>query len=579
MRSFKSINVAGSAAVSEPNQGRLRDMMRRRRTPSPQSFDGAFPQGFDVSSNRLSGLSDEIAGRLLLQTYLEDSADETLIDASAPERPELVPDMLLRGVSDSPGLNARTLSFQQSAMNIPVFGARVVVDIDADNKALVSINGKIAPVPDAPGVADTSPLSAWHSLAAWADVKLALPDALVPPTLTWFFDEEKDTWHLTYHFRDVPFGPRAERDQPSDPHACIRPCFHAERATYDYFVDAKDGAIVFWFSSAPGVDTPSQMSGIDCHNCRQQFWGLAKQNGFALIDPIRNIETYDYNFGDMDAGPPFPAAPIFNPTADLASSSPQAVSAHYHAKLVFDFYNDEMKRNGIDGRGMKLVSVVNVYSSTNNPDPAPKWGNAVFWQSKMWYGQENGQSFAKYLDIIAHELTHGVTGSSAGLVYRNLPGALNESFSDIFGIVIANWYPQKPSPVSQWNWQIGAGLGPAGGPIRNFADPGAAGQPDHMSQYQKITKDYGGVHIYSGIHNKAVYLLLTAVDQHGALAFPTREAVFLIYVTLTRLTPMSDFADSRRTLENVVTVYYTDPVVRTARLSTIASAFDAVGIR
>ncbi|WP_296710355.1 M4 family metallopeptidase [Rhodoblastus sp.] len=572
MRSFKNINVAGRGSDIEPNQVRLRNMMR---------FDQAVTvPGLEAVHRRLDGLSDESASRLFLQTYLEDSGDDSLQEITAPLRPELVPDLLLSSVSDQPALNSHSLAFQQSARNIPVFGARVVVDIDADHRTLVSINGKVAPVPDAPPIATLSPAVAWDRLVHWSNAKNVLPDAFVPPVLTWFLDEEKDVWHLAYHFAAAPFPPPDEgHDDETSAHACIRPSFRASRPEFDFFVDAKSGEVVFWFSSTPGLDVPTPMSGIDCFNCAQQFYGLAGQAGYSLVDPIRNIETYDYNFQDMDLNPPFPKGPISNATVDLAASSPQAVSAHYHATLVFDFYNNELKRNGIDGKGMKLVSVVNVYSSGNNPLPAPQWGNAVFWQNRMWYGQESGQSFAKYLDVIAHELTHGVTGSSAGLVYRNLPGALNESFSDIFGIVIANWFPQRPNAISGWTWEIGSGLAAGGGPIRNFADPAAAGQPDHMNQYKKITQDNGGVHIYSGIHNKAVYKLLTAVDANGNLSFPTREAVLLLYVALTRLTPMSDFSDSRRTLENVATVYYGyDPVVRAARLATIGSAFDSVGI-
>jgi Zn-dependent metalloprotease len=126
---------------------------------------------------------------------------------------------------------------------------------------------------------------------------------------------------------------------------------------------------------------------------------------------------------------------------------------------------------------------------------------------------------------------------------------------------------------------VGNGLGSGGGPIRDFANPAAAGQPDHMNQYKAITRDNGGVHIYSGIHNKAIYTLLTATDSAGNLTFPTQELILLLYLTLTRLTPMSDFKDSRRTLENVVNVYYAStPAVLAVRTAAIAAAFGSVGI-
>jgi Zn-dependent metalloprotease len=320
------------------------------------------------------------------------------------------------------------------------------------------------------------------------------------------------------------------------------------------------------------------MSGFDCFNKKQKFFGLSGQGGYWLRDPLRNIETYDYNYQDFDKDIPFPQKPIVHPTNDLAKTSPQAVSAHYHAQLVFDFYNDVLKRNGIDDKGMKLISVVNVYSSTDNDHASPEWGNAVWWGGKMWYGQENGESFAKYLDIIAHELTHGVTEKSSNLVYRDLPGALNESFSDIFGVIIANWYPGEPNSITTWEWEIGPGLGDNGKPIRNFANPSAAGQPEHMKKYVKIREDDGGVHIYSGIHNKAIYSLLTATDPDGTLTFPTRELALLLYLTLTRLTPISDFGDSRRTLESVARIFYANHHQLSDRLDAIAKAFNAVGI-
>lgn len=99
-------------------------------------------------------------------------------------------------------------------------------------------------------------------------------------------------------------------------------------------------------------------------------------------------------------------------------------------------------RDGIDDRGMELISHVNCTMAAY--ETPLEWRNAQWWQKKMWYGQVKDakgvlKSFSKYLDIIAHELTHGVTETTAGLVYCNQSGALNESFSDIFGILIRNW--------------------------------------------------------------------------------------------------------------------------------------------
>jgi len=135
--------------------------------------------------------------------------------------------------------------------------------------------------------------------------------------------------------------------------------------------------------------------------------------------------------------------------------------------------------------------------------------------------------------------------------------------------------------LSGWSWEIGTGLGQGGKPIRDFANPARTGQPDHFSKYKVLPLNYdeGGVHIYSGIHNKAIHRLLTGTDEEGAATFPLQEAVLLLYLTLTRLTPTSDFRDSRRTLESVVRTYHaSDPATMNVRLAAVASAFGAVGL-
>jgi Zn-dependent metalloprotease len=324
------------------------------------------------------------------------------------------------------------------------------------------------------------------------------------------------------------------------------------------------------------------MTGQDDEGRSRDFFGVRAPTGdFALSDPMRNIVTYDFGGADIDAStnPPLPAAPVLGPARQIAALNPAAVSAHFHGTCVFDFFNDELKRNGIDNKGMPLISVVNVWSSRGGR-PHPDWPNAVWWNKRMWYGASGGTSYARFLTIIAHELTHGVTESSAGLVYRDLPGALNESWSDIFGVIVANWFPNEPNDGDTWDWTMGDGLGQGGGPLRDLSDPASTGQPDHMVQYVPLpySKDYGGVHIYSGIHNKAIHNLLTEKDDAGDPTFPIREAVLILYLTLTRLTRTSDFTDSRRTMENVTSAHYGNTPLGQTRLAAVGRAFQSVGI-
>lgn len=532
--------------------------------------------------------SHEKVGREYLQTYLQETGSEQLEALTTPDSPALVPDFGLAENVETPALAARALTFEQNWKGIPVFGGRVSIDVRDSDRTLISINGQLAKPPDQMPTADLSPAAARDRLVAWAATG-ELPSNTAP-RLTWYYAPAENKWFLAWHFASVPLTPPTEPGTSPMVHDhdaghehgpyCLGPSPRSHHMLIDAFVDAADGAVVFYFPSTAALHVPIPMTGEDDEGRNRDFFGAQSPGGFALTDPLRNIVTYDFAGADIDASatPPLPMVPVEDPNRDLAANHPAAVSAHYHSTLVFDFFNDELKRNGVDNKGMQLVSLVNVWSSRGGR-PHPEWPNAVWWQNRMWYGVKGNQSFARHLDIIAHELTHGVTESSSALVYRDLPGALNESFSDIFGIIVANWFPNRPNDVENWDWQLGKTLGFGGGPLRNVKDPSSAGQPDHMSQYVPLpyNDDYGGVHKYSGIHNKAIYHLLTD-KVNDELTFPTRDAVLVLYLTLVRLTRTSDFADCRHTMENVTRAYYGRGPELLIRLDAIQRAYGSVGL-
>ena len=203
----------------------------------------------------------------------------------------------------------------------------------------------------------------------------------------------------------------------------------------------------------------------------------------------------------------------------------------------------------------------------------------------MWYGQTRDaggklQSFSRFLDVIAHELTHGVTETTSNLVYKNQSGALNESFSDIFGIIIKNWFQVgADSDVSKWSWELGPGLGEDGRPLRDLSDPKRTGDPDHMDSYLVTNRDSGGVHTNSNIHNKAAFNVLTARGANGPI-FTAREVSLLYYVTLTRLSSLASFKDTLNELLAVAAVYYAgNPSDAATRGRAIEDAYAAVGIK
>lgn len=194
------------------------------------------------------------------------------------------------------------------------------------------------------------------------------------------------------------------------------------------------------------------------------------------------------------------------------------------ADETYRFYSDELGRDSIDGRGLELVSSVHYGTDFDN----------AFWDgSQMVYGDGSGRIFVKggltaAIDVIAHELTHGVTQYTAGLEYSKQAGALNESFSDVFGSIVKQ--RALGQTVDEADWLIGAGiLGTAftnnATALRSMKAPGTANdfdqQPSDMSHYMDLPDDsdprhdHGGVHINSGIPNHAFYRVAMALGGNA----------------------------------------------------------------
>ena len=157
-------------------------------------------------------------------------------------------------------------------------------------------------------------------------------------------------------------------------------------------------------------------------------------------------------------------------------------------------------------------------------------------------------SVASMLDVVAHEMFHGITDHTSRLEYQTQAGALNESYSDIFGTIIGNFYKQR----DRWNWEIGVGFDGPGTALRNMEDPTLQGQPKLMRDYVQATppyddrNDYGGVHSNSGIHNFAAYKIMTA-KTGNKYVFTRRQLAAVFYIALTaHLSRTSQFSDSRR---------------------------------
>jgi Zn-dependent metalloprotease len=224
-----------------------------------------------------------------------------------------------------------------------------------------------------------------------------------------------------------------------------------------------------------------------------------------------------------------------------ANRQKAASEAYDYSGDTYNFYNQILNRNSIDGRGMKLDSTVHYGEDYNN----------AFWNgTQMVYGDGDGEMFQRFtrcIDVIGHELTHGITQYEAALEYEGQSGALNESFSDVFGSMIKQYVLKQT--VDKADWLIGAGLFTRkvkGIALRSMKEPGTAyddptlgkdPQPAHMKDYVDTTSDSGGVHINSGIPNRAFYL--TAKELGG---YAWEKAGKIWYITLRdRLRERSDF--------------------------------------
>ena len=211
------------------------------------------------------------------------------------------------------------------------------------------------------------------------------------------------------------------------------------------------------------------------------------------------VETYSMNNGTN-----YNAATDVTSTNSNFTTDDVAVQAHWGAERTHAYFLQKHNRNSYNGTGGKLKSYVHYSNNYVN----------AFWDgTRMTYGDGDGQNYGPLvsLDICGHELAHGVTEYTANLVYSYQSGALNESFSDIFGESVEKF----ATGTNDWLMGDQIGAGGSGGAIRNMANPNAFGDPDtYLGTYWYTgSGDNGGVHTNSGVQNKWFYIL--SVGESG----------------------------------------------------------------
>lgn len=323
-----------------------------------------------------------------------------------------------------------------------------------------------------------------------------------------------------------------------------------------YYVDADSGKVLDRWSTVHSFDhaPASGTAGGAPAATTDARAGAASTN----FDSGAKRQTYDAQQKQSRPGK------LARTNNDAAGTDTNVNLAHDNAGAVWDYFNDNYKRDSLDGRGMTLKSTVHYGSKYNN----------AFWDgSQMTYGDGDGVRFTAFgdaLDVVAHEMAHGVTEKTAGLRYFNQSGALNESWSDVFGNVVEKWDERRKNPTAperDLKWLVGEQIFTPktdGDGLRSMSEPGKGysgdPQPGHMKDYKNTSSDNGGVHINSGIPNKAAYIVGTklGIDKLGAIW----------YNTLTNyLTPSSQFIDAANFTTQAAEELYgaTSPEVQTVR--------------
>ena len=443
--------------------------------------------------------------------------------------------------------------------NIPVYGSDQTVTLDKENN-VKAFFGQVIPNLDDKNIPASASISAEQAeTIAKADIEKEIGKVKnydgVKKDL--FVYEKDGTYYLAYLVK-------ASISKPAPGY-------------WHYFVDATNGNVIEKYNAVDHVTG----FGYGVLGARQSFEIAQdeKTGVFNLFDGKRGQGIHTFDAENMDEN-------LFNLfsqwlgyTGEEVESKSKffedkaAVDAHVNAGKVYDYYKKTFNRNSFDDKGAKLISTVHVGES---------WNNAAWNGVQMMYGDGDGKTFIPLsagLDVIGHELTHAVTEHTANLVYKNESGALNESLSDIMGVM-----------VEKKSWDLGADIytpGKPGDALRSLKDPASIpnplkpgeGYPDHYSKRYTGTADNGGVHINSSINNKAAYLVSEGGDHYDVkVAGVGREATEKIYYrALTKyLTANSDFKMMRQAaLQSAEDLYGKD----SKAVQAVTKAYDAVGVK
>ena len=428
----------------------------------------------------------------------------------------------------------------------------------------------------------TKLLKSFHGLSAW-DYEMSvsskggkvfsLTGDFYPPNLPaprhYAFDEDKFRASISTYFKTDKSNIRISQPpelgiakQGGRDYYSIRlQGVFVEKAPYDIFIDAESGNVVKASSLTHEVAVTA--SGRALNGSASSFQAEQFGSEIYMVDtrfPL-NYSTLVYSYSD-------PSMPISS-NSRTSGWPASAVSALSTVKSVTDYYKSQHDYNAVNSRGDDLYILV------DQPSENASWRSDLQ-AIVLGIGEgdiaRSGLSLAASPDVIGHEVTHGVVSSTSALQYENQSGALNESFSDFFGAMIDGD-----------DWLIGEDLqSPTGLPLRNMANPAnsISQQPAHFSQYNylpnTVAGDWGGVHINSGITNRALYLLATGLSSERLGSSIGRvKAADLAFKTMITLDTNADFDQAAEAMIRLAMQIYG---TGSAEYLATVKAWNAVGL-
>lgn len=348
--------------------------------------------------------------------------------------------------------------------------------------------------------------------------------------------------------------------------------YHARVATEDdirvYYLDANTGEVVLSYSDMQSQQATAAVgTGTGVLNDRQKMSTSLLSGIFYAVDawrPPASLITFDMK-GDLNRVMDFLNGRVSLGLADRAQRADNTwtdavvVDAHAYAGYTYDYYFKRFGRRGLNDNNSRMLLLVHPvrredFGSASAAVQGTYYRNAFYAGSGVVVlgeglppnvtdsSRRSWNFLAGSLDVVAHELTHGVTGFTSNLIYMNESGALNESFSDMMGASAEFFFQQPGSGLLRADYLLAEDVVTGG--IRSMQSPVAFGHPDHYSLRFTGTSDNGGVHTNSGISNHAFYLAIeggthriSGVTVQGAGSANREQIERVFYRAFTQMLP------------------------------------------